>query len=84
MRSSPTNRRTPSRRWWTACSPRRATASAGAATGWTSRATPTTSSTPRRTSRTRTAFRYRDWVIRRFNDDMPYDLFVKAQIAGDC
>jgi mono/diheme cytochrome c family protein len=29
------------------------------------------------------AFRYRDWVIRAFNDDMPYDWFVKAQIAGD-
>jgi len=29
------------------------------------------------------AFRYRDWVIRAFNGDMPYDLFVKAQIAGD-
>jgi mono/diheme cytochrome c family protein/SOS-response transcriptional repressor LexA len=29
------------------------------------------------------AWRYRDWVIRAFNDDMPYDLFVKAQIAGD-
>src|SRR5207253_1192849 len=29
------------------------------------------------------AFRYRDWVIRAFNEDMPYDLFVKAQIAGD-
>ena len=29
------------------------------------------------------SFRYRDWVIRAFNDDMPYDLFVKAQIAGD-
>ena len=29
------------------------------------------------------AFRYRDWVIQAFNDDMPYDLFVKAQIAGD-
>ena len=28
-------------------------------------------------------FRYRDWVIRAFNSDMPYDLFVKAQIAGD-
>jgi hypothetical protein len=28
-------------------------------------------------------FRYRDWVIRAFNEDMPYDLFVKAQIAGD-
>jgi mono/diheme cytochrome c family protein len=29
------------------------------------------------------AYRYRDWVIKAFNDDMPYDLFVKAQVAGD-
>ncbi len=29
------------------------------------------------------AWRYRDWVIRAFNQDMPYDLFVKAQLAGD-
>ncbi len=29
------------------------------------------------------SFRYRDWVIKAFNDDMPYDIFVKAQIAGD-
>src|SRR5262245_36502219 len=29
------------------------------------------------------AFRYRDWVIQALNDDMPYDVFVKAQIAGD-
>ena len=29
------------------------------------------------------AFRYRDWVIRAMNEDMPYDLFVKAQIAAD-
>ena len=29
------------------------------------------------------AFRYRDWVIQAFNDDMLYDQFVKAQIAGD-
>ena len=29
------------------------------------------------------AWRYRDWVIQAFNRDMPYDLFVKAQIAGD-
>ena len=29
------------------------------------------------------AFRYRDWVIAAFNSDMPYDEFVKAQIAGD-
>ncbi len=29
------------------------------------------------------AFRYRDWVVKAFNDDMPYDTFVKAQIAAD-
>ena len=30
-----------------------------------------------------TAWRYRDYVIRSFNNDKPYDLFVKEQIAGD-
>ncbi|MGH9426287.1 MAG: DUF1549 and DUF1553 domain-containing protein, partial [Terriglobia bacterium] len=29
------------------------------------------------------AWRYRDWVIEAFNQDMPYKLFVKAQIAAD-
>lgn len=29
------------------------------------------------------AFRYRDWVIGSLNDDMPYDRFVKLQIAAD-
>ena len=29
------------------------------------------------------AWAYRDWVIQAFNDDMPYDQFVKAQLAGD-
>jgi cytochrome c553 len=29
------------------------------------------------------AFRYRDWVIAALNNDMPYDVFVKAQFAGD-
>ncbi len=29
------------------------------------------------------AFRYRDWVIDAFNRDLPYDTFVKAQIAAD-
>ena len=28
-------------------------------------------------------FRYRDWVIRSFNGDKPYDRFVMEQIAGD-
>ena len=34
-------------------------------------------------SRYANSFRYRDWVIQAFNQDMPYDLFVKAQIAAD-
>ncbi|MCC7234627.1 MAG: PSD1 domain-containing protein [Bryobacterales bacterium] len=29
------------------------------------------------------AWRYRDWVIQAMNADMPYDRFLKAQIAGD-
>ncbi len=29
------------------------------------------------------AWRYRDYVIKAFNDDKPYDRFVKEQIAGD-
>ncbi|MFN4256483.1 MAG: DUF1553 domain-containing protein [Saprospiraceae bacterium] len=31
----------------------------------------------------RFAWRYRDWVIRAFNADMPYDQFLTEQIAGD-
>ncbi len=26
---------------------------------------------------------YRDWVVRAFNEDMPYDRFIRLQIAGD-
>ncbi|MFN6206843.1 MAG: PSD1 and planctomycete cytochrome C domain-containing protein [Planctomycetota bacterium] len=29
------------------------------------------------------AFRYRDYLIRAFNADVPYDQFIKEQIAGD-
>ncbi|HEY4361224.1 MAG TPA: PSD1 and planctomycete cytochrome C domain-containing protein [Bryobacteraceae bacterium] len=29
------------------------------------------------------AYAYRDWVIQAMNDDMPYDQFVMAQLAGD-
>ena len=29
------------------------------------------------------AWRYRDWVIRALNDDLPYDRFVALQLAGD-
>jgi hypothetical protein len=29
------------------------------------------------------AWPYRDWVIRAFNNDMPYDRFIAEQLAGD-
>ncbi len=29
------------------------------------------------------AFTYRDWLIRAINEDLPYDRFIVAQIAGD-
>ncbi len=33
--------------------------------------------------RLRTMWKYRDWVIRAFNQDMPFDRFTIEQIAGD-
>jgi len=29
------------------------------------------------------AYRYRNWVIQAFNDDKPYDQFLREQLAGD-
>jgi len=29
------------------------------------------------------AYHYRDWVIKSLNDDMPYDEFIRMQLAGD-
>ena len=29
------------------------------------------------------AWRYRDWVVKALNDDLPYDRFVALQLAGD-
>lgn len=26
---------------------------------------------------------YRDWVVKSFNDDLPYDQFIRLQVAGD-
>lgn len=31
----------------------------------------------------REAWRYRDWVVAAFNRDLPYDQFIRQQIAGD-
>ncbi|WP_051946381.1 PSD1 and planctomycete cytochrome C domain-containing protein [Verrucomicrobium sp. BvORR106] len=29
------------------------------------------------------AWRYRDWVVQSFNNDLPYDEFIRQQVAGD-
>ena len=76
-------RPTPSRGWSTGCSPRPITASAGAGTGSTSPATARTRPTRSRPGSIPYGYRYRDWVIKALNDDMPYDRFVVEQIAGD-
>jgi hypothetical protein len=33
--------------------------------------------------RARSIWRYRDWVIRAYNNDLPYDEFITHQLAGD-
>ena len=54
----------------------------GRGTGWTWCAMPSRRAR-RAISRYRNAWRYRDYVIDRFNQDMPYDRFIREQIAGD-
>jgi len=33
--------------------------------------------------KTRSVWFYRDWVVKAFNDDIPYDQFITRQLAGD-
>ena len=68
--------------WSIACSPRRGTASGGGATGSTSPGMPTATATKGDRDR-KTAYRYRDFVIQALNADMPFDQFVRWQVAGD-
>ena len=44
---------------------------------------PTAMATPRRTRERKWAYKYRDYVIRAFNDDKPWDEFLVEQLAGD-
>ena len=68
-------------RWWTGCSPRQPTASAWQSTGWISVRYADTagfhSDNPRNVSP------YRDYVIRAFNENKPFDQFTIEQVAGD-
>ncbi len=81
MPSSPTSPPTPTRSRWTACWPRRTTANAGDASGWT-RARYADSNGYEKDA-PRIVWSYRDWVINALNRDLPYDRFVIEQIAGD-
>ena len=58
------------------------TAKNGAGTGSTWCASPRPTATSA-TIPSRIAWRYRDYVIRAFNDDKPYDQFLREQLAGD-
>ena len=73
--------RTPTRSRSTGCSPRRTTASAGAAY-WLDAARYADSDGYEK-DKPRQVWFYRDWVINAFNRDLPYDQFVIEQIAGD-
>ena len=75
-------RRTPTRSWSTGCSRRRSTARSGAGTGSTWSATPRPTATSA-TAPSRTPGATATTSSARFNDDKPYDQFVREQLAGD-
>ena len=79
---SPTSRPMLSRRWWIVCSPRRAMASSWGR-HWLDVMRYADSTGSDEDHRYPHAWRYRDYVIQAFNDDMPYNQFVREQLAGD-
>ena len=60
-----------------------ATANGGASTGSTRQAMPTRNGYFNADTDRPLAYRYRDYVIRSFNADKPFDRFCSEQIAGD-
>ena len=62
------------------------TGDAGAGTGWMWRGMriPRAMSTPTARKSGIPCYSYRDYVIRAFNRDLPYDQFLLEQIAADC
>ena len=75
-------RLTLTRSWSSACLPVRITASDGRSTGSMLSASPKPMAIEYDTHRN-DAWRFRDYVIRAFNDDKPYDRFLMEQLAGD-
>ncbi len=74
----------PIRGSWTGCCRHRTTANAGADTGSMWPATRIRAGTPfARDRRYPFAYTYRDYVVRAFNSDLPYDRFVLEQLAAD-
>src|SRR6058998_336599 len=67
-------------RWSTGCSPLRNMAKIGAGTGSMLCAMPTRMAEDHVLPN---AWRYRDYVVKAFNEDTPFDRFVVEQIAGD-
>ena len=70
------------RSWWTVCSPRRTTARSGAR-HWLDLVRYAETNSYERDNPKPDIYKYRDYVIRAFNADKPYDRFVREQIAGD-
>ncbi len=67
---------------WTACSPRPTSANARRNTG-SNVARYAESNGYESDGERPNAWRFRDYVVKAFNDDMPYDRFLTEQLAGD-
>jgi hypothetical protein len=72
----------PTKSWWIACWPPTTSASARPAAGWIWPATRGQLRVQNDATRPNN-WRYRDYVIKAFNDDKPFDRFIKEQVAGD-
>ena len=81
MRFSPITALRPMRKWWTAFWPLRTLASAGRR-AWLDLARYADTNGYEADHR-RTMWKYRDWVINAFNEDMSFREFTIEQIAGD-
>ena len=75
-------RPTPTRKWWTDCWPVPTTANAWR-TDWLDLVRYAETDGFKADDLRPEAHRYRDYVIRGFNADLPYDRFVRQQLAGD-